>query len=378
MQFIDLSRQYDALRPAIDANIHRVLSRCSFVGGPEIDELEEALASYSGAKHALAVSSGTDALLMPLIAWGIGPGDAVFTTPFSFFATAEVIALVGATPVFADIDPITFTIDPSRLRAAIEGTLAEGLLTPRAVIPVDLFGQCADYDAIVGIAEEYGLLVLEDAAQGFGATYRGRRAGTFGNAAATSFFPAKPLGCFGDGGAVFTDDDTLAAALRSIRVHGQGEDKYENVRIGINGRLDTLQAAVLLPKLAAFDGEIARRNEVAARYSARLAGSVRTPTVSAGSTSVWAQYSLLADRTDQRDQILESLRDAGIPAMIYYARPLHRQKAFEYLGYHEGAFPTAEEVSRRIFSLPMHAYIEDSEVDAVCDAVLSAFRGGSL
>lgn len=372
MHFIDLSRQYAALQNEIDANIHRVLSRCSFVGGAEIDELENALARYAGTRHALAVSSGTDALLMPLLAWGIGPGDAVFTTPFTFFATAEVIALVGATPVFADIDPVTFNIDPTKLRAVVEKVCAEGELTPRAIIPVDLFGQCADYDEILGIAEEFGLLILEDAAQGFGATYKGRKAGSFGHASATSFFPAKPLGCFGDGGAVFTDDDVLAGALRSIRVHGQGEDKYENVRIGINGRLDTLQAAVLLPKLRAFDGEIARRNEVAARYSNHLSEHLTTPLIGDDCTSVWAQYSVLADDGAQREAILGKLRVADIPAMIYYARPLHQQKAFDYLLYREGDFPVAEDASRRIFSLPMHAYIEDVEIDAVCNAVLSA------
>lgn len=372
MQFIDLAKQYAALQTDIDANIRRVLARCSFVSGPENDELEQALAHYAGVKHALGVSSGTDALLMPLLAWGIGAGDAVFTTPFSFFATAEVIALVGATPVFSDIDPHTFNIEPAKLRAAVEKTVAEGKLRPRAIIPVDLFGQCADYDEILRIADEYGLLVLEDAAQGFGATYRGKKAGSFGHAAATSFFPAKPLGCFGDGGAVFTDDDDLAHTLRSIRVHGQGDDKYENVRIGINGRLDTLQAAVLLTKLAAFDSEIARRNEVAARYTDHLSGHLITPAVPADNTSVWAQYSLLAADAAERDAILAKLRVAEIPAAIYYARPLHLQKAFASLNYQSGDFPVAEDASKRIFSLPMHGYLEDVEVDAVAAEVLSA------
>lgn len=372
MEFIDLSRQYAALKSEIDANIHRVLSRCSFVAGPEIDELEGALSRYVGVKHALAVSSGTDGLFMPLLAWGIGSGDAVFTTPFTFFATAEVIRLVGATPVFVDILPDTFNLDPAKLRAAVEKTCAEGKLNPRAIIPVDLFGQCADYDAILGIADEYGLAVLEDAAQGFGAAYRGKKAGSFGNAAATSFFPAKPLGCFGDGGAVFTDDDALADTLRSIRVHGQGEDRYDNVRIGINGRLDTLQAAVLLPKLRAFDGEVARRNEVATRYSTHLSDHLATPIVAAGCTSVWAQYSVLAESGAQREAILSTLRTADIPSMIYYARPLHQQRAFDFLGHQKGDFPVAEDTSRRIFSLPMHAYLDDVDIDAVSTAVLSA------
>ncbi len=372
MQFIDLARQYAALKADIDARIHGVLARCSFVSGPEVDELECALAGYVGVRNAVTASSGTDALLMPLMAWGIGPGDAVFTTPFTFCATAEVISLVGATPVFVDVDPDTFTIDPARLRVAVESVCAEGKLMPRAIIPVDIFGQCPDYDAISGIADYYGLLVLEDAAQGFGATYNGKRAGSFGLAAATSFFPAKPLGCFGDGGAIFTNDDVLAESLRSIRVHGQGAHRYEHDRIGVNGRLDTLQAAVLLPKLAALDGEIARRNEVAARYSHQLAGYLATPTVAPGCTSVWAQYSLLARDDVQRNTILSRLHAADIPAMIYYERPLHLQKAFSYLGYQDGDFPVAEATSRRIFSLPMHAYIEDAEVDAVATTVISA------
>lgn len=372
MQFIDLSRQYAVLKTEIDASIQRVLSRCSFVGGPEVDQLEEALARYAGVKHALTVSSGTDGLLMPLLAWEVGPGDAVFTTPFTFFATAEVIALLGATPVFVDIDLNTFNLDPTKLRSAVDRICTEGRLNPRAVIPVDLFGQCADYDAILSIADEFDLLVLEDAAQGFGATYHGRKAGSFGHASATSFFPAKPLGCFGDGGAIFTDDDALATALRSIRVHGQGEDRYENVRIGVNGRLDTIQAAVLLPKLGALDGEIARRNEIAARYTNHLSGRLTTPTVANGRTSVWAQYSVLTGTGEQRDAIVSQLQHAGIPTMIYYSRPLHLQKAFDYLGHHIGDFPIAEDASRRIVSLPMHAYLDDVEVDVVSTAVLAA------
>lgn len=372
MQFIDLSKQYAALKSEIDANIHRVLARCDFVAGPEIDELERALAEFVGVEHALAVSSGTDALFMPLLAWGIGPGDAVFTTPFTFFATAEVIRLVGATPVFVDIDPHTFNIDPARLRVAVERVCAQKELNPRAIIPVDLFGQCADYDAIMDIAGQYDLIVLEDAAQGLGATYRGKKAGSFGHASATSFFPAKPLGCYGDGGAIFTDDKTLAEELRSIRVHGQGQDRYDNVRIGINGRMDNLQAAVLLPKLSVFGGEIVRRNEVAARYTNQLSEQLTTPIVADGCTSVWAQYSVLAHDLKQRDAILTGLRAADIPAMIYYVRPLHQQKAFEFLGHRRGDFPVAENTSSRIFSLPMHAYLEDAEIDAVSAAVLAA------
>jgi UDP-2-acetamido-2-deoxy-ribo-hexuluronate aminotransferase len=303
---------------------------------------------------------------MPLMAYGIGPGDAVFTTPFTFVATAEVISLLGATPVFVDIDPRTFNINPEQLVAAIEKTRAAGTLKPRGVITVDLFGLPADYDSIAPIAAENDLFVLEDAAQSFGALYKGRSAGSLGHVAATSFFPAKPLGCYGDGGAVLTDDDELAVKLNSIRVHGQGSDKYENVRIGINGRLDTLQAAILLPKLRAFRGELEARQRVAERYHAGLDNVVETPYVPDGYTSAWAQYSVLSD---DRAQVQAALKDEGVPTAIYYPKPLHLQSAYAHLGLGRGAFPESEAAAQRIFSLPFHPYLDQDTQSAIIDAV---------
>ena len=365
MQFIDLKRQYAVLKEGIDRGIAAVLTHGRFILGPEIGELEQELASLAGVKHAVTCSSGTDALLMPLMAWNIGPGDAVFVPAFTFFASAEVIALLGATPVFTDICPDTFNMDPASLETAIQETLAEGRLTPRAVMPVDLFGLPADYDAIEPIARRYGLAILEDAAQGFGGRYHGRAAGSMGDVGATSFFPAKPLGCYGDGGAIFTDDDETAALLRSIRVHGEGRDKYENVRLGLNGRLDSIQAAVLLEKLTIFGIEIAMRNAVASRYNDGLAGSVKTPGFHEGLVSTWAQYSVLCEDEEQRERILKALAEASIPSAVYYRIPMHLQKVFGCLGYQEGDFPVSEDYSRRIFSLPMHPYLTETEIDTI-------------
>jgi UDP-2-acetamido-2-deoxy-ribo-hexuluronate aminotransferase len=333
--------------------------------GPEIKELESKLASYVGVKHAISCSSGTDALLMPLLAYGVGPSDAIFTTPFTFIATAEVIQLLGATPVFVDIDPKTFNIDPAALAVAIgnlERNPKTAHLRPKGVIPVDLFGQAADYDRINEIARHYGLFVIEDAAQSFGATYKGRRAGALAEVAATSFFPAKPLGGYGDGGAIFTDNDELAAALRSIRVHGQGSHKYDNVRIGINGRLDTFQAAILLVKLDIFDQEVLARQEVAQRYSEGLKELVEVPYVASENTSVWAQYSVLSNC---REDLQAKLKAAGVPTAIYYPLPLHLQGAFAHLGHQPGDFPISEAAARRIFSLPMHPYLQAAEQEKI-------------
>ena len=388
MDFIDLKTQQERIKDALDANIRRVLAHGQYVMGPEVAELERQLAAYVGAKHAVGCASGTDALLMALMALDIGPGSAVFTTPFTFVATAEVIGLLGATPVFVDIDPATFNIDPARLaravdavknadperhplplplRNAYESACAPGAwkrfnpLRPSAVIPVDLFGLPADYDAIDAVAARHGLAVIEDAAQSFGAEYHGRKACAFGRIACTSFFPAKPLGCYGDGGMCFTDDPALDAALRSIRVHGQGRDRYENVRIGINGRLDTLQAAILLAKFSIFPDEVGRREAVAARYSEGFAKdpALTVPVVPAGSRSVWAQYSLLARDEADRTARMAALKAAGIPTAIYYPRPLHLQGAFAGLGYQPGDFPASEDCARRIFSVPMHPYLTE-------------------
>ena len=373
MDFIDLKSQQQQISAALAENIQRVLAHGQYVMGPEVQELETRLAAYVGVKHAISCSSGTDALLMSLMAYGVGPGDAVFTTPFTFIATAEVIQLLGATPVFVDIDPKTFNLDPEALAEAVSrlgqhpGTAH---LRPKGIIPVDLFGQPADYDRIHTIAQGHGLFVLEDAAQSFGATYKGRRAGALSEVAATSFFPAKPLGCYGDGGAVFTDDDDLAEVLSSIRVHGQGKHKYEHVRIGLTGRLDTLQAAVLLAKLDIFDQEVTARQRVAQRYSAALNPLVEVPFVDPACTSVWAQYSVLSE---SRELLQQKLQAAQIPTAIYYPLPLHLQRAFAHLGYKPGDFPVSESASRRIFSLPMHPYLGPADQERIIQVLSPEF-----
>jgi UDP-2-acetamido-2-deoxy-ribo-hexuluronate aminotransferase len=365
IDFIDLKAQQEAIFPNLMARIQRVLSHGQYIMGPEVKELETELAAYVGVKHAVTCSSGTDALLMPLMAYGVGHQDAVFTTPFTFIATAEVIQLLGATPVFVDIDPRTFNIDPE----ALSETLANlgknprtAGLRPRGIIPVDLFGQPADYDRINDLARQHGLFVLEDAAQSFGAVYKGKRAGALAEVAATSFFPAKPLGCYGDGGAIFTDRDELDQVLRSIRVHGQGTHKYENVRLGLNGRLDTVQAAILLAKLEVFDQEVAARQKVAQRYHESLKDVGRVPYVAPDCTSVWAQYSVLSDN---RTTLQHRLKEAGIPTAIYYPLPLHLQGAFAHLGYKTGDFPVSENAATRIFSLPMHPYLQSIDQEKI-------------
>jgi UDP-2-acetamido-2-deoxy-ribo-hexuluronate aminotransferase len=369
--FIDLQAQQQRILPALNERIQRVLGHGQYIMGPEVHELEERLAAYVGVKHAVSCSSGTDALLIPLMAYQVGPGDAIFTTPFTFIATAEVIQLLGATPVFVDIDPKTFNILPAALEEAIANlgkSPRTASLRPKGLIPVDLFGQPADYDELNAIARRHGLFVLEDAAQSFGATYKGRRAGSLAEVAATSFFPAKPLGGYGDGGAIFTDNDALAETLKSIRVHGQGTNKYENVRLGLNGRLDTLQAAILLAKLEIFDQEIVDRQKVAQRYSERLRNIVEVPYVAATCTSVWAQYSVLSDR---RAELQQRLKAAGIPSAVYYPLPLHLQGAFAHLGHQPGDFPSSEKAAARIFSLPMHPYLSEAEQGLIIKALAS-------
>lgn len=366
MQFIDLKAQQARIKDKIDQNIQNVLAHGRYIMGPEVKELEQKLADFAGTTYGVGCASGTDALLMPLMAYDVGPGDAIFTVSFTFIATAEVVQLLGATPVFVDIDEKTYNIDYTKLEEAIIRVKNEGKLNPKGIIPVDLFGQPADYDEINAIAKKHGLFVLEDAAQGFGGIYKGKRAGSLADVAGTSFFPAKPLGTYGDGGMIFTDDKNLYEKLLSIRVHGQGTDKYNNIRIGINGRLDTLMAAILLPKADIFEEEIGLRQEVANRYNKMLGQVVKTPYVKDDNTSAWAQYSILHPK---RDQILAGLKKDGIPSAVYYPKPLHLQDAFSGLGYKYGDMPVSEKIAGEVFSIPMHPYLAESDQVIITDAI---------
>ena len=369
--FIDIAAQRRRLGKSIDDAVARVLDHCQFINGPEVTELEAALADFSGAKHVVSCASGTDALLMVLMAKGVGRGDAVFCPSFTFCATGEAVALTGATPVFVDVDEATFNIDSASLKRGIAAAKRLGL-KPVAVIPVDLFGQSADHDVIGAIAAEEGLFVLDDAAQAFGASYKGRRLGTLGLATATSFFPAKPLGCFGDGGAIFTDDAELASALRSVRVHGQGSDKYDNVRLGLTGRLDTVQAAILIEKLRIFEDEIAARNKVADRYAQGLGNVVGVPRLAAGCTSVWAQYTVRLPAGCDRDGFAAALKAQGIPTAIYYPKSMHQQTAYRDFPVADGGLPASERLSSDVISLPMHAYLDEPTQERVVKAVRGA------
>lgn len=366
--FIDLQAQRRRLGPRLDAAIARVLEHGNFVMGREITELEEQLAVFCNAKHAITCASGTDALALVLMAKGIRPGDAVFIPAFTFVATAEVVAWLGATPVFVDVETDSFNISPASLEAAIADAGKLGL-RPRMVIPVDLFGQPADYRRILPIAAKHGLFVLADAAQSFGANLDNRRVGAFGEATATSFFPAKPLGCYGDGGAIFTNDDEMDAVLRSLRVHGQGNDKYDNIRIGMNGRLDTIQAAVLIEKLAIFEDEIAARQRIADRYNQGLADVARVPELTPGATSVWAQYTVVLR---DRDKVAAALKAESIPTAIYYPIPLSRQTGYRHFPTVSGGVPVSEGLAKRVLSLPMHPYLDPSVQDRIIGAVRRA------
>jgi dTDP-4-amino-4,6-dideoxygalactose transaminase len=369
--FIDLAAQRRRLGASVDEAVARVLTHCQFINGPEVTQLEAALAAFSGAKHVVTCASGTDALLMVLMAKGIGPGDAVLCPSFTFCATGEPVALTGATPVFVDVNETTFNIDVASLKRGVATAKRLGL-KPRAVIPVDLFGQSADHDAIAAVAEAEGLFILDDAAQAFGASYKGRRLGTFGLVTATSFFPAKPLGCFGDGGAIFTDDAALAETLRSIRVHGQGSDKYDNVRLGITGRLDTIQAAILLEKLKIFEDEIVARNKVAERYARGLGNVVSVPRLASGCTSVWAQYTIRLPKGTDRDGFAAALKAQGIPTAIYYPKSIHQQTAYKDFPVADGGLPVSESLSSDVISLPMHAYLDEATQERVIKAVRGA------
>jgi dTDP-4-amino-4,6-dideoxygalactose transaminase len=370
--FIDVAAQRRRLGRVIDDAIARVTAHCQFIQGPEVAAFEADLAAFCGARHAVGCASGTDALMLVLMAKGVGPGDAVICPAFTFCATAEVVALVGATPVFADVDVETFNLDAASLKRAVVTAKRHGL-KPKVVIPVDLFGLPADHDALAAVAQAEGLFVLDDAAQSFGASYRGRKLGTLAPATATSFFPAKPLGCYGDGGAVLTDDATLVDLLKSLRVHGQGSDKYDNVRVGMTSRLDTLQAAVLIEKLKIFADEIAARDLAARRYAEGLGDIVTVPTVPDGLTSVWAQYTIRV-QPEKRDALAAALKQQGIPTAIYYPKPLHRLAAYRHFPVVDNGIPVTDALASEVISLPMHAYLDAATQDRVIAAVRGALR----
>jgi dTDP-4-amino-4,6-dideoxygalactose transaminase len=370
--FIDVAAQRRRLGRVIDDAIARVTAHCQFIQGPEVAAFEADLAAFCGARHAVGCASGTDALMLVLMAKGVGPGDAVICPAFTFCATAEVVALVGATPVFADVDVETFNLDAASLKRAVVTAKRHGL-KPKVVIPVDLFGLPADHDALAAVAQAEGLFVLDDAAQSFGASYRGRKLGTLAPATTTSFFPAKPLGCYGDGGAVLTDDATLVDLLKSLRVHGQGSDKYDNVRVGMTSRLDTLQAAVLIEKLKIFADEIAARDLAARRYAEGLGDIVTVPTVPDGLTSVWAQYTIRV-QPEKRDALAAALKQQGIPTAIYYPKPLHRLAAYRHFPVVDNGIPVTDALASEVISLPMHAYLDAATQDRVIAAVRGALR----
>jgi dTDP-4-amino-4,6-dideoxygalactose transaminase len=366
--FNDLKKQQERIRPQLDAAIARVLAHGQYILGPEIAELEKRLSEFCGARFTLSCANGTDALILALMAKGVGPGDAVFVPSFTFVASAEVVVLVGATPVFVDVDEDTFLMDPESLEAAIDVARKHGL-RPRAIMPVDLFGQPADYQRIGQLAEAHGLFVLADAAQSFGATRGGKSVGTMAPITATSFFPAKPLGCYGDGGAIFTDDEETLGVLHSLRVHGQGGDKYENVRIGINGRMDTLQAAILIQKLAVFEDEIVARQRIAGCYADGLSDVAQVQKIEDGATSVWAQYTI---RLGNRDHVASRLREAGVPTAIYYPIPLHRQTPYQEYPAAPAGLPVSEKLAGQVLSLPMHPYLNETDQDMIINAVRDA------
>ena len=363
MEFRDLKTQYQVLKPQIDKAIQAVLNEGQFIMGRQVQELEQTLADYVGVKHCITCANGTDALYMVLMAWDIKAGDAVFVPDFTFFATGEVVSLIGATPVFVDVDPDTFNIDPVKLEAAIKEVLSEGRHQPRAIIPVDLFGLPANYPAIEIIAEKYNLLILEDGAQGFGGKIGEQKACSFGHVATTSFFPAKPLGCYGDGGAIFTNDDDLAEIIKSIRMHGKGTTRYDNVRIGLNSRLDTIQAAILQVKLQAFiNYELEKVNQIANFYTERLKNLVKTPVIPEGYYSSWAQYTIQLENQKQRDILHEELKKQGIPTMVYYPNPLSKQIAFAGLLRTHDEHTVTEYLCSRVLSLPIHPYLDGKEM----------------
>jgi len=372
MEFRDLKSQYQKYEVEINSAIQNVLSEGNFIGGSEVGELEKRLSEYVGVKHCLTCANGTEAMTLVMMAWDIKEGDAVFIPDFTFFSTGEIVSFRGATPVFVDVDRDTYNMNPTKLVKAILKTIKEGILTPKVIIPVDLFGLPANYLGIMEIAKKYNLRVLEDGAQGFGGSLQGQKSCSFGDVATTSFFPAKPLGCYGDGGAIFTNDDKLAKLIKSLKVHGKGEDKYDNVRIGVNSRLDTIQAAVLLTKLEAFKNhEVEDVNRVAELYNVNLNKIVEIPIIPSGYYSSYAQYTIKLKSKEQRDGLQVLLKENGIPSMIYYAKPMHRQGAFSQLNFVDEEFEVTNELCDIVLSLPMHPYLKEEEVESICKVIKS-------
>lgn len=371
MQFRDLKTQYQVLKKDIDEAMIKVATDCNFISGAQVAELEKELAEYVGVKHCITCANGTDALTIAMMTWGIGEGDAVFVPDFTFFSSGEIVSHASATPVFVDVCDDTFNIDVNSLEEAIKKVITEGKLTPKAVVAVDLFGLPADFDAVRAVAEKYDLLVLEDGAQGFGGEIKGKKACSFGDIATTSFFPAKPLGCYGDGGACFTDNDEWAEIMKSIRVHGKGQMKYDNIRIGLNSRLDTIQAAILSVKLKAFaDYEVKDVNTVAEKYTELLAGKVKTPVIPETYYSSWAQYTIQLESREVRDALQAELKSKGIPSMVYYPKPMHKQLAFGIEGDYGYDCSVTAKLCDTVLSLPMHPYMKDGEIREVAEAVI--------
>ena len=376
MEFRDLKSQYKKYKSEIDSAIQDVINNANFIGGKEVDILEKRLAEYTGVKHCITCANGTDAMTLLMMAWDIKECDAVFVPDFTFFSTGEVVSFRGATPIFVDVDRDTFNIDTVKLEKAIHKVIDEGKLTPKVIIPVDLFGLPADHFEIEKIAKKYNLRVLEDAAQGFGGGINGRKACSFGDAATTSFFPAKPLGCYGDGGAIFTNNDDLAQLLNSLKVHGKGENKYDNVRIGVNSRLDTIQAAILNVKLTAFiDHELDDVNRVYRLYTEQLKGIVETPVIPEGYVSSFAQYTIKLKSKEERDALQAKLKEEGIPSMVYYLKPLHKQKVFSAHNFNDNHFEVTTQLCDTVLSLPMHPYMDNQEITLVCDIILKSASG---
>lgn len=375
MQFRDLQIQYQENKKEIDSAIQHVLLNADFIGGKAVGEIESLLADYVGVKHCISCANGTDALTLVMMAWGITEGDAVFVPDFTFFSTGEIVSFAGASPIFVDVEEASFNIDVVKLEAAIQKTIARGELTPKAIVPVDLFGLPANFPEIEKIAKKYGLLLLEDGAQGLGGEINGKKACSFGDAATTSFFPTKPLGCYGDGGAIFTDDDQTASLIRSLKTHGKGADKYDNIRIGMNSRLDTIQAVILKIKLNTFiSHELEDVNRVFARYNKKLRKFVKVPVIPDGCFSSFAQYTIKLENKEQRDGLQNHLKNNGIPSMVYYVKPMHKQLAFADTKYDDQDFEVTNKLCQTVLSLPMHPYLTDEEIDRIVDCIISYSR----